>query len=150
MAGINRELCGLMAEPPMAGLFLGRLEPLTGELVYCNAGQPPALLLRRDGAVESLSTGGPMLGAMPEAAFETGRALLEPGDTLMACTDGVVECRNVRDEEFGTKRLATLAGAAGGASASQRLFSTLGAVLDFAGGRPLDDDLTLMVVQRRE
>ena len=35
-------------------------------------------------------------------------------------------------------------------SAAEVLFSTLGTVLDFAGGRTLEDDLTLMVVRRRE
>jgi sigma-B regulation protein RsbU (phosphoserine phosphatase) len=148
-ASINNELCALGTEPPMTALFLARLDPQSGELVYCNAGQPAGLLLRRDGSLESLQEGGPMLGALPGAAFQCGRATLEPGDTLVAYTDGVVECRNARDEEFGARRLANVASGAATASASQTLFSTLGTVLDFAGGRPLDDDLTLLVVHRR-
>jgi len=148
MAGVNRSLCGLVSEPPMAALLLGRLDLQTGELCYCNAGQPDALLLRRRGATETLRAGGPMLGAVPHAAFETGCATLGLGDTLVACTDGAVECRNARDDEFGATRLAAAAAAAGG-TASQILFSTLGAVLDFANGRPLADDLTLLVLHRR-
>ncbi len=146
---MNRELCEEQAEPPLTALFLGRANPQTGELAYCNAGQPAALLLRREGKVESLHTGGPVLGAVRAAQFETGRVTLEAGDTLVVFSDGVVECCNARDEEFGTKRLATAAGAAGGAAASRALFSTLGAALDFAGGRPPADDLTLLVVHRR-
>jgi sigma-B regulation protein RsbU (phosphoserine phosphatase) len=148
-ASINQELCDVGTEPPMTALFLARLDPQSGELVYCNAGQPAALLLRRDGTQESLQEGGPMLGALPGAKFQCGRATLEPGDTLIAFTDGVVECRNAPDEEFGSRRLANAAGGAATAPASQTLFSTLGTVLDFAGGRPLDDDLTLLVVHRR-
>lgn len=149
-AAVNRDLCSLLSEPPMAGLFLGRLDTASGEFTYCNAGLPDALLLRNDGAVEHLNAGGPMLGAMPGAAFEAGCVFLEAGDTLLACTDGVVECRNARDDEFSLKRLASVADTAAGGSASQRLFSTLGAVLDFSSGRQLEDDLTLMVVHRRE
>jgi len=149
MAAINRELCGQSAEPPLAALFLARLDPLTGELVYSNAGQPAALLLCRGGHVESLQDGGPMLGAVSDATFACGRAVLEPGDTLVACSDGVVECHNPQEEEFGTQRLAAAIVAAGGASASQALFSTLAAVMDFAGGHPLADDLTLMVAHWR-
>ncbi len=149
MAAINRELCEEQGEPPMTALFLGRVNPQTGELAYCNAGQPGALLLRRSGAQESLQAGGPMLGAVAQANFETGRVTLEAGDTLVAFTDGVVECCNAKDEEFGSKRLAAAAVAAGGVAASRALFSTLGAVLDFAGGRPPTDDLTLLVVHRR-
>jgi sigma-B regulation protein RsbU (phosphoserine phosphatase) len=149
MAAINRELCEELGEPPMTALFLGRVNPQTGELAYCNAGQPGALLLRSSGALESLQTGGPMLGALVQATFEEGHVTLQAGDTLVAFTDGVVECCNAKDEEFGTKRLAAAAAAAGRVAASHALFSTLGAVLDYAGGRPPTDDLTLLVVRRR-
>jgi len=46
-------------------------------------------------------------------------------------------------------RLSAAAGAVRGASANQALFSTLAAVLDFAGECPPGDDLTLLVVRRR-
>jgi serine phosphatase RsbU (regulator of sigma subunit) len=149
VAAMNRELCEAQPEPAMTALFLGRVNPQTGELSYCNAGQPGALLLRQDGTVESLQAGGPMLGAVALAKFETGRVTLQAGETLVAYSDGVVECCNANEEEFGTNRLATAAAAAGSATANRALFSTLGAVLDFAGGRPPGDDLTLLVLHRR-
>lgn len=149
MAAINHELCELLSEPPMVALFLARLDPQTGELAYCNAGQPAPLLLRRQGTVETLRAGGPMLGALSGAEFESGCVTLERGDTLVAYTDGVTECRNPRGEEFGNRRLAVAAEGAAGVSAGHTLFSTLGAVLDFAGGRALEDDVTLLVVRRR-
>lgn len=150
VAEVNRELCEGQGEPPMAALFFARIEPQRGELVYCNAGLPAPLLLRRDGAAQSLQEGGPMLGALREAAYGAGRVTLDPGDTLVAYSDGVIECQNSRDEEFDAKRLSTAARDARNASASQALFSTLGAVLDFADERPPADDLTLLVVRRRE
>jgi sigma-B regulation protein RsbU (phosphoserine phosphatase) len=91
-----------------------------------------------------------MLGAMPQAAFQSGRVRLNPGDMLIAYSDGVTECRNSQEEEFEMGRLSAVAGAVGGASANHALFSTLAAVLDFADARPPDDDLTLLVVRRRE
>jgi hypothetical protein len=48
------------------------------------------------------------------------------------------------------KRLSAAANALGGASANQVLFSTLGAVLDFADACSPEDDLTLLVIRRRE
>lgn len=149
MAAINRELCGAAPEPPMAALFLALLDPQTGEMTYCNAGQPPALLLRQDRSTESLQEGGPLLGAVPDAVFASGRARLDSGDALMAYSDGVAECRNARGEEFSTRRLVAAADASGAATAGRALFSTLAAVLDFANGRPLGDDLSLLVVHRR-
>lgn len=150
VAEVNRELCDGEGEPPMTALFLARMDPQSGEIVYCNAGLPAPLILRRDKSVVALEKGGPMLGALRGAAFGTGSVTLNPGDTLIAYSDGVTECRNSHDEEFDTKRLAASAGAASATSASKTLFSTLGAVLDFAEGCSPGDDLTLLVVRRCE
>jgi sigma-B regulation protein RsbU (phosphoserine phosphatase) len=149
---INRELCnfrpsGPAAPDPMVALFLARLDPHTAELEYCNAGQHAALLLRRGGTVEHLREGGPVLGVLREASYSCGRVRLERGDTLVAYSDGVVESRGRGDEEFGVERLAEAVRAANGSSANRTLFSALGAALDFAGGRQLEDDLTLLVVR---
>lgn len=150
VAAVNRDLCRDQNEPPIAGLFFARLDPQNGELVYCNAGLPPALLLRRDKSVERLEEGGPMLGALHEAKYKSGTVCLNPGDLLLAYSDGLTECRNSQDEEFETERLMAAAKAVGGATANQVLFSTLGAVLDFADACSPGDDLTLLVVRRRE
>ena len=150
VAAVNRELCRDKNEPPIAALFFARLDPQSGELVYCSAGLPPPLLLRRDKSVERLEKGGPMLGALKEAKYEAGSVCLNPGDLLIAYSDGVTECRNSLDEEFEMERLTAAAKAVGGASANQVLFSTLGAVLDFADTCSPGDDLTLLVVRRRE
>ncbi len=145
---INAELWKMQPEPPMAALFLARLDPHHGELIYCNAGQPAAVVLRADGRLEFLEAGGPLLGAVSEASFASGRAVLDPGDALLSFSDGIVECRNDRGEEFGVGRLVAASRAAGRSSTTSMLFSLLGAAQDFAGGRPPEDDLTLMIARR--
>lgn len=150
VAQANRELCAGYGEPPLVALLFARIDLDNGEIVYCNAGLPSPLILGSDQDVVHLEKGGPMLGAMSEAAYRTGTVALGPGATLIACSDGVTECQNPRDEEFRLTGLLTAARAAGGGSASQTLFSTLGAVLDFADGCPPSDDLTLLVVRRDE
>jgi len=149
VAGVNRELCQDQGERPLTALFFARLDPHSNDLVYCNAGLPAPLVLRQNKTVERLEEGGPMLGAMTAAVFQSGRVRLNPGDMLVAYSDGVTECRNSQDEEFEIARLSAAAGAVSGASANQALFSTLAAVLDFADARPPGDDLTLLVVRRR-
>jgi sigma-B regulation protein RsbU (phosphoserine phosphatase) len=133
----------------MTALFFARLDPQRNDLVYCNAGLPAPLLLRHNKTVERLEKGGPMLGALQEAAYDSGSVRLNPGDMLLAYSDGMTECRNSEDEEFEMGRLSAAANAVGGASANQVLFSTLGAVLDFADACSPEDDLTLLVVRRR-
>jgi serine phosphatase RsbU (regulator of sigma subunit) len=150
LAEVNRELWQDQGEPPLTALFFARLDSKTNELVFCNAGVPAPLLLRHNKTIERLEQGGPMLGAMQEPAFNSGRVRLDPGDMLIAYSDGVTECRNSREEEFEMERLAAAARAVSVASANQALFSTLAAVLDFADGCPPGDDLTLLVVRRRE
>jgi sigma-B regulation protein RsbU (phosphoserine phosphatase) len=150
VAGVNRELCQDQSEPPITAMFFARLDPERGELVYCNAGLPAPLLLRRNKSVERLEKGGPMLGALQDARYNSGSVRLNPGDMLLAYSDGLTECRNSQDEEFETRRLSAAAKAVSGATANQVLFSTLAAVLDFADACPPDDDLTLLVVRCRE
>ena len=149
VAEVNRELCQDQDERPMTALFFARLDPRGNELAYCNAGLPAPLLIRQDGAVARLEIGGPMLGALQTAEFQSGKVRLNPGDMLIASTDGVTECRNSGDEEFGMERLSAVAGAVRAASANRALFSTLAAVLDFADECAPSDDLTLVVLRRR-
>ncbi len=150
VAVINRELGKMQPEPPMVALFLGQLDQQSGELLYCNAGQPAAIVLRGDGRLEFLEVGGPPPGAVLLATFASGRVVLDPGDTLVSYSDGIVECRNDRGEEFGVGRLVAASRAAGRSSAANMLFSVLGAAQDFAGGCPREDDFTLMIVCRQE
>src|SRR6266852_3473054 len=150
VAEVNAELCQDQGERPLTALFFARLDPQSNDLVYCNAGLPTPLLFRHNKTVERLEKGGPMLGALQEAAFNSGRVRLNPGDMLIAYSDGVTECRNSQEEEFEMGRLSAAAGAVSGASANQALFSTLAAVLDFADSCSPEDDLTLLVIRRRE
>jgi serine phosphatase RsbU (regulator of sigma subunit) len=150
VAEVNRELCQDNDEPPLTALFFARLDPQRNELSYCNAGLPAPLLLRRDKSIERLEQGGPMLGAVPEGTYDSGTVQLNLGDMLLAYSDGVTECRNSQGEEFEMDRLSAAANVVSGTSANQALFSTLGAVLDFADACSPEDDLTLLVIRRRE
>jgi sigma-B regulation protein RsbU (phosphoserine phosphatase) len=147
--GVNRDLCRMAPAAPLVSLFLARLDPITGRLEYCNAGHPPALLLRADGHLESLSEGGLLLGAIPSASFTRGRVDLREGDSLLVCSDGILESMDNVDQEFGYQRLEAQFRNTHMSSAATVLFSVLGAVQDFAATRPLVDDMSLVVVKRR-
>jgi serine phosphatase RsbU (regulator of sigma subunit) len=150
VAEVNHELCHDDGAPPLTALFFARIDPRTNQLVYCNAGLPAPLLLRDDKTLERLEEGGPMLGAVKNASFRTGSVTLNPGDLLVAYSDGVTECRNIQDDEFEMDRLTAAARAVSGVSASKALFSLLGTVLDFANSCSPHDDVTLLVVRRRD
>ena len=139
--------------PDVAGGAAGQLVPGKArsghrQLDYCSAGHPPALLLRANGQLESLSEGGPLLGVVPAASFAGGRVELRTGDVLLVCSDGILESLNSADQEFGYERLEAQLRRARTDSADAVLFSVLGAVQDFAAARPLVDDMSLVVVRQ--
>lgn len=150
VAEVNQELCQEESGAPLTALFVARIDPQASELAYCNAGLPSPLVLRGEKSVEFLKEGGPMLGALKTATFETGRITLQPGDMLVACSDGVTESRNTQDEEFEVDRLMASAQAVSRFGATKALFSLLATVLDFADSCSLHDDLTLLVIRRRD
>jgi sigma-B regulation protein RsbU (phosphoserine phosphatase) len=157
VAGVNRDVCLTASTVPLASLFVARLDPTAGKLDYCSAGHPPALLLRANGQLESLSEGGLLLGVVANAPYVRGTATLGPGDVLLAYSDGVLETLNQSEEEFGLERIkAQLRSSAlirndvpaNTTTAESILFSMLGTVQDFAASHPLVDDLSLVVIRR--
>ncbi len=148
LAAINRKMCGADSAPPLTSLFLGRLDPDTGKLVYCNAGHPAPILLRASGDLQYLDEGGPVLGAVDDAGFRSGSLILEPGDTLVGYSDGLLECRNEDGEEFGRERVLAEVLKSSMSGTQAMLFSIIGAAQDFAGSHAREDDCTLMVTQR--
>ena len=97
VAQVNHELCHDSSEAPLTALFYARIDTRTNELVYCNAGLPAPLVLRKNKSLERLENGGPMLGAVKGGLFQTGSVTLNDGDMLVAYSDGVTECRNAED-----------------------------------------------------
>ena len=150
VAEVNRDYARLSAVAPLSSLFVARLNADSGTLDYCSAGHPPALLLRAGDELERLSDGGPVLGVVPGAKFDCATVRLQSGDALLVCSDGILESFNESDQEFGSRRLETEFRRAHGGSAEAVLFSVLGAVQDFAAPRPLTDDMTLVLITKRQ
>jgi len=147
-AEINRHLCDLRPLAPFATAFFGQMNCDDGRFTYCNAGHFPPILLRADGRTEMLDKGGPLLGAVEHATFESGEDILAPGDMLVAYSDGVLECRNSAEEEFGMTRLLNTVQQAKQLTAQETLVGLLATVQDFSNGSSLSDDLSLLVIQR--
>jgi serine phosphatase RsbU (regulator of sigma subunit) len=150
VSGVNRDFARMWPAAPLSSLFVGRLNAHFGTLDYCSAGHPPALLLRQNGNLETLSDGGPVLGVVPEARFDCGSVQLHTGDALLVCSDGILESFNDAEQEFGGQRLVAEFRRAQGGTAEAVLFSVLGAVQDFAAPHPLTDDMTLVLITKRQ
>jgi sigma-B regulation protein RsbU (phosphoserine phosphatase) len=119
-----------------------------GRVRYVNCGHNPPLLLRAGGGREMLRHGGAALGLFPGERFREGTVRLEPGDSLVLYTDGVVEPTDESDTEFGTDRLEAAVRSVAGRPASEALRAVIAATRAFAGRERYDDDFTLVVVKR--
>jgi serine phosphatase RsbU (regulator of sigma subunit) len=131
-------------------VFYGVLDPRTGQLPYCNAGHNPPYVLRAGGEkrVQTLSKTGMVLGAMPGVSWEKRTVKLNPGDTLVLYTDGVIDAQNGDGDFFGQGRLQEVVQAHAGRPAREVRDGVLRAVQAFTGGTPQFDDITLLVAVR--
>ena|SRR5437868_10711398 len=146
MSAINRDLCALGTGIPITTMVLAKLDWQRNALTYCNAGHFPPFIKRQTGVVQRISAGGPALAAIPLADFDQIRVPFSPSDMFVGYSDGLVECRNGNDEEFGVERLLAQARYSQTQPASRALFSIIAAAQDFADGVPRADDLTLLIV----
>ncbi len=102
---LNKFLCANIASGKFVTFFYAVLDAEKRTLVYENAGHCPGLLIRENGAVESLRGGGAVLGALPDWVYQDYAVQLQAGDKLLLWTDGITEAENAQLEEFGEERL---------------------------------------------
>jgi hypothetical protein len=143
---VNRALCRTGGRRAFMTLFCGVLEPETGRLRFVCAGHPFPFLRRADGGITELGTGALPLGIRLELELPLHEAVIDPGDTLLLYTDGVVETLDAAGESFGFDRLRE--GLAPGGS-SRTVHDRILAGLDrFRAEEPVYDDRSLVVMRR--
>ncbi|MET7872894.1 PP2C family protein-serine/threonine phosphatase [Streptomyces cyaneofuscatus] len=72
----------------------------TALLSTCSAGHPPPLVLRSDGTVSEVLSGGLLLGVLDDVSYESHEELIAPDDTLVLFTDGLTESREASGAFF--------------------------------------------------
>jgi sigma-B regulation protein RsbU (phosphoserine phosphatase) len=142
---VNGILCSNHLEGRFVTFFFAVVDRAAGTLVYSNAGHNAPVLVRRDGTVERLREGGPVLGEFPDIAYEQAEVAFGGGDRLLIFTDGVSEARGEGDVEFGEPRLENIVRESRGETAPELRRRILSAVHEFRD-RPLDDDATMLIV----
>jgi PAS domain S-box-containing protein len=121
------------------------LDSRTGRLQYANAGHGLPYL-RHAGGVSELRARGMPLGLMPNMSYEEKEVTLEPGESVLLYSDGLVEAHNPRREMFGLPRLRALVAE----HAEERSLEDflLEELYSFTGeGWEQEDDITLLTLR---
>ena len=147
---VNRRILEDTQADMFVTAFYGILNPATGTLIYCNAGQNPPFLVgaQKSEEVQKLRATGKPLGMFEDETWEKGVTLLAPGDVLVLYTDGVVEAQSAGDAMFGEDRLRTAVQASLDHSAQEIRDAIIADVNNFVGGAHQYDDITLLVLAR--
>jgi serine phosphatase RsbU (regulator of sigma subunit) len=117
-----------------------------GTFTYCNAGHNAPMLLSASG-VRRLETGGMVLGLFDHASFEEETLTLQPGDAILAFSDGVTEALNADGEEFSDDRLLASVGGHHGGAPQAVVDAVLADVRAFCGDATQSDDVTVLMVR---
>jgi len=130
---------------------LSRVDLDKGILTWTNAGHPLPMLVRHGRVVKSLGCQPTLpwgLGALLAGEVPVATEALEPGDSVLFYTDGVVEAHLPGAEQFGLDRLADLVGqhASQEAEPEEVLRRLVRAVLEHQDDR-LADDATMVLFQ---
>jgi sigma-B regulation protein RsbU (phosphoserine phosphatase) len=142
---INLMACRDVRPGEFVTLFYGVMDARTRRFTYCNAGHPPAMLLR-NGQVTELNADNMVLGVDPAEQYTQSVIDLQSGDALLLYTDGLPDGRNFKDEAFGRLRVIE-AFRQGGATAEVIAQNVLWLQRKFVGLAKRTDDVTMMVVK---
>ena len=143
---LNRQLFAGSPAEKYATFFYAVYDASTRRLAYTTAGHPPPALFRRQ-EVLRLETGGTVVGLFSTIHYEQAVVELEPGDLLLAFTDGLTEPENSYGEEYGEARLLDVARRALGSRPELLVEEIYRSVSDWTGSPELQDDMTLLVAK---
>ena len=146
---LNNHIAESSAPNRFITLFVAELDSVAHRVRYVNAGHNPALMLRSEGGVVELGSGGLPVGLFEGGSYEEGSVDMQPGDLLCAYSDGITECVSPAEEEFGLDRLSALLSGLQGLPLGEIIAAVDRAAVDFAQGASQGDDQTLLLVRRK-
>jgi sigma-B regulation protein RsbU (phosphoserine phosphatase) len=121
-------------------------DPQRQELRIASAGMPGPFHLCAKGC-STLELSGIPPGLFAATSYETLTLRLQPGESVLFCTDGITDAFDRDGEQFGIERLQELCDAHALISPTELLGRIFAAVEDFSRGREQHDDMAAAVFQ---
>ncbi len=148
MTQLNLEILRSRVRAPLTsaiGISIGKSDGI----IHCSsAGHPAALITRANGTTRLCHAGGPLLGVFAEAVYHDERVRLDPGDALIAYSDGLLEAGSESRGEWSLEEVASHLVRNSGGTAATKLSRLIHAAMHRSEA-VLSDDLCVLVVERR-
>lgn len=138
-----------------ATFFYGLLDARNATFTCTNAGHNPPILLRANGEIEELTTGGLLLGMLGGQVYQQDTVTLAPGEIIVLYTDGITEAVGPAADEddydamFGEEALFEVLRRSRHLPAAGIKDAILDAVSSHTSGVAQSDDITLVVIRRQ-
>jgi len=130
------------------------IDTARGTLTCSNAGHPQPVILRKDGGIQRLKRGGPVIGlrsiraqADREIVFREEKVRFTPGDRVLLYTDGLTEYQNAAGELYGRARFLARLEALRERPLADLVEAVRLSLREFGGGANPADDMTLLGIE---
>ncbi|MEO8216918.1 MAG: PP2C family protein-serine/threonine phosphatase [Acidobacteriota bacterium] len=141
---IHRSFFGQSDGRRFVSMVIGDLD-CCGGVEIINAGHCPPLIKRNGGSIERIGSHGPVAGLLEKSRWATARYQLEPGESLLLYTDGLLEARSSAGEEYGVNRIAESLRRSRG-PASDTVHTVIRNLREHRAHGAIEDDLTLLAI----
>lgn len=146
----NEMLYQNSAPNKFATLFYGIIDSSKNELSYCNGGHNNPFFFSHDNKLTPLDKGGLIVGIMPSVIYEEDTIPFNSGDLLVIFSDGITEAMNNTEEEFGEQRLIDVILQNKNEPAKDLIEIIIKKVQEFSGIQSQMDDITLVIIKRKD
>ncbi|HEV2690648.1 MAG TPA: PP2C family protein-serine/threonine phosphatase, partial [Bryobacteraceae bacterium] len=147
MNHFNKAVYSISTADKYSTLFCGLLDAGARRLTYVNAGQVCPMLLRNDGAIARLDSGGFPVGLLEIAQYEQGQVSLAAGDAVVCFSDGITEATNEKEDMWDEAEVEKVLRASRGLKAQELIDSVVAAADAFAGSAQQADDMTVVALR---
>lgn len=145
LAALNQRLMSRGVLWRHTAIAYGVFGPASMEMYLASAGMPGPLHFWGD-SCNILAVSGIPPGLFADAEYETLTVRLEPGDSVILCSDGIIEAQNARYEDFGIERLMAICGPRRRLSPEELLTQIFLAVQDFTHVIQQHDDMAAAIL----
>jgi len=128
-------------------MIYGLFDTHSSILRMAQAGHPSPILIRKDGRLQILGSGGMPIGVWPDIEFDCFDVSIKHGDRLLLYSDGVTECKSVHGETFGEDRVVDCLEQLSTRPLDELLGELMDVVRSWRGDSEFEDDLSLLAIE---